>query len=75
MSLNNVYDVTNGFNYLRPRDLFAKSIGIVVMIGDLSHPTGIKIVACYPDWAERNEMVLEATRNNLPIDIIEKDDF
>jgi hypothetical protein len=40
-------------------DLFAKSNGVTVKIGDTSHPNGVEIVSCYPDWAERNEYLLE----------------
>lgn len=40
-------------------DLFAKSNGIIVKVGDTSHPNGVEIISCYPDWAERNERCLE----------------
>ena len=36
-------------------DLFRKSSGIVVKVGDVSHPTAVEVIASYPDWAERNE--------------------
>jgi hypothetical protein len=39
-------------------DLFARSNGIIVKVGDTSHPNGVEIVLCYPDWAERNERLL-----------------
>ncbi|MEM2112017.1 MAG: hypothetical protein QXX08_09110, partial [Candidatus Bathyarchaeia archaeon] len=39
-------------------DLFAKSNGIVIKVGDASHPNAVEVVCCYPDWAERNEQVL-----------------
>jgi len=39
-------------------DLFAKSNGIIVKVGDTSHLNGVEIVLCYPDWAERNERLL-----------------
>jgi hypothetical protein len=39
-------------------DLFAKSNGITVRAGDRSHPHGIEITSCYPDWAEKNEQLL-----------------
>ncbi|MCJ7631793.1 hypothetical protein MUP77_05265 [Candidatus Bathyarchaeota archaeon] len=54
-------------------DLFAKSNGIIVKVGDTSHPNGVEIVSCYPDWAERNERVLEELRNFLRNDSYEKD--
>lgn len=40
-------------------DLFAKSNGIVVKVGDVSHPSAVEVIAQYPDWAERNESFLE----------------
>ena len=46
-------------------DLFTKSNGVVVKVGDVSHPNGIEVVACYPDWAERNERILEEIRELL----------
>jgi hypothetical protein len=39
-------------------DMFAKSNGIIVKVGDTSHPNGVEVVSCYPDWAERNERLL-----------------
>jgi len=36
-------------------NLFAKSNGIVIKVGDASHPEAVEIATCYPDWAERNE--------------------
>ena len=36
-------------------DLFAKSNGVIIKIGDASHPSGIEVLSCYPNWAERNE--------------------
>jgi hypothetical protein len=43
-------------------DLFAKSNGVVIKVGDTSHPNGVEVVCCYPDWAERNEKLLEEIR-------------
>lgn len=28
-------------------DLFAKSNGVIIKVGDASHPNGIEVVACY----------------------------
>ena len=39
-------------------DLFAKSNGIVIKVGDLSHPDSVEVITTYPDWAERNEQTL-----------------
>ncbi len=38
---------------------FAKSNGVVIKVGDSSHPNGIEVIAYYPDWAERNEKIFE----------------
>jgi len=50
-------------------DLFGKSNGIVVKVGDRSHPSAVEVIVSYPDWAERNERLLtellETMRNNL----------
>lgn len=39
-------------------DLFKLSNGVVVKSGDVSHPTSVEIHFCYPDWAEKNERLL-----------------
>lgn len=39
-------------------DLFGKSNGIIVKVGDRSHPNSIEILAYYPDWGERNEALI-----------------
>jgi len=46
-------------------DLFAKSNGIIIKVGDASHPNGIEVVAFYPDWAERNERLFEQLNETL----------
>lgn len=46
-------------------DLFKKSNGIIIKVGDVSHPESIEVLACYPDWAERNERVLEQFTETL----------
>jgi hypothetical protein len=43
-------------------DMFEKSNGIVVKIGDASHQNAVEIVTCYPDWAERNEHIHKEIR-------------
>ncbi|MCJ7425048.1 hypothetical protein MUP01_12405 [Candidatus Bathyarchaeota archaeon] len=35
---------------------------MVVKVGDASHPNAVEVVVCYPDWAERNERMLEEIR-------------
>jgi hypothetical protein len=54
-------------------DLFAKSNGVVVKVGDASHPNAVEVVCCYPDWAERNERMLEEIRKMLNDGFYEKD--
>lgn len=46
-------------------DLFAKSNGIIIKVGDRSHPHAVEVISCYPDWAERNERMLEQLNNTL----------
>jgi hypothetical protein len=36
-------------------DLFAKSNGVVVKVGDRTHPDSLELQVTYPDWGERNE--------------------
>jgi hypothetical protein len=45
--------------------LFAKSNGVIIKVGDASHPNGIEVVVCYPDWAERNERLFEELNETL----------
>jgi hypothetical protein len=40
-------------------DLFAKSNGVIIKVGDVTHPDSLEIIATYPDWAERNERLLQ----------------
>ena len=54
-------------------DLFAKSNGVVIKVGDASHPNAVELVTCYPDWAERNERVLDEIRGLLRDGVYEKD--
>jgi len=46
-------------------DLFAKSNGVIIKVGDTSHPSAVEVIATYPDWAERNERVLEQLNDTL----------
>lgn len=41
-------------------DLFGKSNGIIIKIGDSSHPHAVEVIASYPDWAERNEKLFDS---------------
>lgn len=46
-------------------DLFQKSSGIVIKVGDDTHPDSLEVLATYPDWAERNERLLEQMNDVL----------
>jgi len=46
-------------------DLFQKSNGIVIKVGDDTHPDSLEVLATYPDWAERNERILEQVNEVL----------
>lgn len=39
-------------------ELFRESNGIVIRLGDRSHPTAVEVDFCLPDWVERNEGLL-----------------
>jgi len=63
-------------------DLFQKSNGIVIKVGDDTHPDSLEVLATYPDWAERNERLFEQiheTLNNLlgsgPRNLSRRDDY
>lgn len=40
-------------------DLFQKSNGVVIKIGDRSHPDKIEVLAYHPNWGERTEFLLD----------------
>lgn len=44
-------------------DLFMKSNGVVIKVGDASHPNAVEVVTCYPDWAER--LLLRRIRSTI----------
>jgi len=46
-------------------DLFRVSNGVKIKTGDSSHPTCFEIEFSYPDWAERNERLLQDLLRNL----------
>jgi hypothetical protein len=46
-------------------DLFARSNGVVIKVGDASHPNAVEVIAYYPDWAERNERLFEKLNETL----------
>ena len=53
-----VFDAKERLPYL-VIDLFRQSNGVVIKVGDRSHPTGVEVIAEYMDWAERNERLGE----------------
>jgi hypothetical protein len=46
-------------------DLFQKFNGIVIKVGDESHPDSLEVLATYPDRAERNERLFEQINESL----------
>jgi zona occludens toxin (predicted ATPase) len=46
-------------------DLFQKSNGVIIKVGDVTHPDSLEIIATYPDWAERNERLFEQLDETL----------
>ena len=46
-------------------DLFQKSNGVIIKVGDVTHPDSLEIIATYPDWAERNERMFEQLNDTL----------
>jgi len=40
-------------------DLFQKSNGFIIKVGDATHPDSLEVIVTYPDWAERNERLFE----------------
>lgn len=52
-----VFDTKERLPYL-VIDLFRKSNGVVIKVGDRTHPTSVEVIASYMDWAERNEQLL-----------------
>lgn len=48
-------------------DLFGPSNGIIVKLGDRSHPSSVEILTHYPDWAERNEKLFHDLLENLKL--------
>ena len=39
-------------------DFINKSNGIIIKVGDRTHPTSVEVIASYPNWGERNERML-----------------
>jgi hypothetical protein len=46
-------------------DLFRISNGVKIKTGDDSHPTCFEIEFSYPDWAERNERLLQELLHSM----------
>ena len=46
-------------------DLFQKSNGIIIKVGDTTHPDSLEVIAMYPDWVERNERLFEQLNDVL----------
>ena len=61
-----VYDTGERLPYARI-DYLKESMGFVVKTGDITHPTAIEIEFNYPDFAEKNEKLLEQTSKALEL--------
>lgn len=46
---------------------------MVIKVGDASYPNRVEVITCYPDWAERNEEVLDEIKGLLREGFYEKD--
>ena len=57
-----VFDTPERLPYMEIK-MFKLDNGVIIKMGDRSHPHAIEIEFCYPDWAEKNERLLgELTR-------------
>ena len=45
--------------------MFKLSNGVIIKMGDRSHPHAIEVEFCYPDWAEKNERLLAEINRGL----------
>lgn len=48
-------------------DFLKDSLGVVAKTGDLSHPTCLELEYCYPDWMEKNERLLELSKEAIKL--------
>jgi hypothetical protein len=53
-----VFDTGEKLPYARI-DLLKDSMGVVVKLGDITHPTGLEIEFAYPDFNEKNELLFK----------------
>jgi hypothetical protein len=61
-----VYDTGQRLPYARI-ELLKGSNGIVVTLGDKSHPQSVEIQYCFPEYAEKSEVTLELANKALEI--------
>jgi len=59
-----VFDVGERLPYAKI-DFLRISNGVVITLGDRSHPTAVEIDFCLPDWAERMEKTNEEMQSLL----------
>jgi len=45
--------------------MFKLDNGVIIKMGDRSHPHAIEVEFCYPDWAEKNERILAEINRSL----------
>jgi len=61
-----VYDVGERLPYAKVEYL-KDALSVVVKMGDVTHPTGLEIEFAYPNWAERNELLLQQASKALEL--------
>lgn len=61
-----VYDLGERIPYSKI-DLLKESNGVVVKTGDVSHPSSVEIEFCYPDFNERNEVLIQQMSKALEL--------
>ena len=61
---HDVWATSQRLPYMRI-DKYAKSNGVIIKLGDRTHPHAVEVEFCYPDWAERNEELLNSFKSVL----------
>jgi len=61
---HDVYATAQRLPYMRI-DKYAESNGVVIKLGDRTHPHAVEVEFSYPDWMERSERALELSRKAI----------
>jgi len=59
-----VFETNQRLPYMKI-DFLKLSNGVVIKLGDRSHPNAVEVDFCYPDWGERNEQLLKVLKDIL----------